>query len=78
MANTTNVKAKNTQYKVYITANQIKYDVTNALIALDFSEQEKQMVYILLKTYLFYSKKEKNPQHSHHHKWYCQNHIHSS
>ena len=43
MANTTNVKAKNTQYKVYITANQIKYDVTNALIALDFSEQEKQM-----------------------------------
>ena len=43
MANTTSVKAINTQYRVYITANGTKYELTNALISLDFSEQAKQM-----------------------------------
>jgi hypothetical protein len=39
----TSASATNTQYSVYIVSNKIKYDVTNALLSLDFSEQEKQM-----------------------------------
>lgn len=48
MATTTEITNTNTQYRVYITShdinyNPIKYNVTGALVSLDFSEQKGQM-----------------------------------